>query len=134
MTKHDRPVAEKPRAAEDGEQRRPRRIQDLNDTFRQSFVGGRIVMTAGVAALDTKIQAELLARVRRFYDFTVDNDPYDEHDFGAVRVADRNIFWKIDYYDPSLTAGSEDPTDPARTIRLLTVMLAECPFENVMDG
>jgi hypothetical protein len=125
MKKNARPKTEKLGPAEEGGPRRQQRIQALNDAFRRSFVGGRVVITAGVAALDTKIQAELLARVRRFDDFTVDNDPYDEHDFGAVRLAGRTIFWKIDAYDPTLTAGSEDPADPARTARLLTLMLAE---------
>ena len=34
------------------------------------------------------------------------------------------IFWKIDYYDPSLDFGSEIPSDPAQTVRVLTIMLA----------
>ena len=57
-------------------------ICDLNDRFRRSFTGGRICMTHGVANLPDPIRMEALAAVREFDDFTEDNDPYDEHDFG----------------------------------------------------
>jgi hypothetical protein len=56
--------------------------------------------------------------------FTNDNDPYGEHDFGAFDVDGARLFWKIDYYDRSLSGGSPDPTDPAVTCRVLTIMLA----------
>jgi hypothetical protein len=26
------------------------------------------------------------------------------------------VFWKIDYYDTTMTKGREDPTDPTQTI------------------
>ena len=35
------------------------------------------------------------------------------------------FFWKIDYYDPNLEFGSEDPADPTKTTRILTLMLAD---------
>ena len=53
-----------------------------------------------------------------------DNDPYGEHDFGSFHVAGHHVFWKIDYYDQGMEGGSEDPSDPAKTQRVLTVMLA----------
>ena len=56
--------------------------------------------------------------------FCEDNDPYGEHDFGAFEVEGEKLFWKIDYYDKALEHGSEDPADPTRTTRVLTVMLA----------
>jgi len=66
----------------------------------------------------------IVERVRTFDDFSDDNDPYGEHDFGAFEQDGDKIFWKIDYYDRQLTQGSPDPTDPKLTTRVLTVMLA----------
>lgn len=100
------------------------RIRELNDAFRRSFTGGRVTMTAGVAALAPEELAGLLDRVRTFDRFDAGNDPHREHDFGAVELAGVRYFWKIDYFDPELKFGSEDPADPARTVRVLTVMLA----------
>lgn len=57
--------------------------------------------------------------------FTEDNDPHGQHDFGAFTLDGRKIFWKIDYYDPSMEFGSEDPSDDEKTFRMLTIMLAE---------
>ena len=64
------------------------------------------------------------AKVIAFDAFTADNDPHGEHNFGAFDYAGERIFWKIDYYDEALEFGLEDPADPARTTRVLTIMLA----------
>jgi hypothetical protein len=101
------------------------RIRELNDHLRRTFSGGRVVMTDGVAALPENQLAQLLANVRSFDEFTTDNDPYGEHDFGSIELAGRTYFFKLDYYAPDMDGGSEDPGDPAKTTRVLTIMRAD---------
>lgn len=101
------------------------KIRELNDAFRTSFEGGRVVITAGVGALPTDVYYSVLEAVKNFDDFNEDNDPHGEHDFGAVTVAGYRIYWKIDYYDHKMEYASEDPSDPKVTLRVMTIMLAE---------
>lgn len=101
------------------------RIRALNDAFRTTFVGGRVAVTAGVAALPTDVQAMVLRKIATFDAFDEDNDPHGEHDFGAFELTGRTFFWKLDYYDRQIAYGSPDPSDPDVTTRVLTVMLAE---------
>jgi Protein of unknown function (DUF3768). len=100
------------------------KIAALNDALRKTLVGGKIVMTAGINALPDRTKAKVLSAVRLFADFNKDNDPHGEHDFAAFRVDGNRINFKIDYYDKSLEYGSEDPSDPATTTRVLTILLA----------
>ena len=104
---------------------RVRRIRELNDKFRQSFVGGVVVTTAGVDALDAATKARVLHRVRTFASWSEDNDPHHEHDFCAFCVDGVRYFGKIDYYNRAMTAGTEDPSDAQTTTRVLTVMRAD---------
>ena len=85
---------------------------------------GSVFVTRGVADLSTDDQAAILERVRCFDDFTPDNDPYGEHDFGAFDHNGQRICWKVDAYDRDLRLGSPDPADPRVTKRVLTIMLA----------
>lgn len=103
------------------------RIRELNDQFRKTLMGGRVYMTAGVDALDTDVKAMALHKVATFVDFTKDNDPWSEHDFGAFELVGMKLFWKIDHYEKGsrLTAGAEHPEDAATTERVLTIMLAD---------
>lgn len=100
------------------------RIRQLNDDFRRTFIGGRVMLTPGVNALPSAEKAAVLATVRTFAAFDGDNDPSGEHDFGSFELGGDRFFFKIDYYDPNLEFGSEDPADVARTTRVLTVMFA----------
>src|ERR1700686_753246 len=101
------------------------KIRELNDAFRKTLAGGQSCFTASVFALGTYFTAAALAAVRTFDAFTPDNDPYGEHDFGAITIGEQKLFWKIDYYDLSLQYGSKNPSDPAQTTRVMTIMLAE---------
>lgn len=113
------------------------RIAELNDALRSNAglltpkgngkQKGLIIITRGIVELPILKQAEIMASVRRFDGFSEDNDPYGEHDFGAFDVESvGKVFWKIDYYaDDQCRWGSEDPSDPDKCFRVLTVMLAE---------
>jgi len=101
-------------------------VRDLNDQFRRNGSGhGSILLTMGVQALGDAAVCRLLSAIRAFDHFSKDNDPYEEHDFGAVIVDDQRVLWKIDYYDRSLEHASPDPSDRDVTHRALTIMLAE---------
>ncbi len=101
-------------------------IQELNDKFRQhDHFGGRVVLTSGVASLEGEAISDIYTLVKDFKTFPESNDPYGEHDFGSFDYKDSKFFWKIDYYDKNnMEQGSEDPSDPEKTCRVLTVMLA----------
>jgi hypothetical protein len=100
------------------------RIRDLNDQFRRTLHGGKVLVTAGVAALGDERVRTIFRRVTEFDCFTPDNDPHGERDFGNFDDGGGRLFWKIDYYDERMEHGSEDPADPDRTCRVLTIMLA----------
>ena len=101
------------------------KIALLNDAFRQSFSGGKVTMTSGVDALPDMVKAAALQKVATFSEITGDNDPYGEHDFGSFELCSRTFLWKIDYYDERCECGSDDPADPKKTTRVLTLMLAD---------
>lgn len=109
----------------------PLTIAHRNDVFRTTFLGGKVFLTAGLSGLSEADQARVLTAVREFDTFSEDNDPHGEHDFGSIDLDGLpRVFWKIDYYDRASFGtpnekGSEDPSDPAQTLRVLTIMLAD---------
>lgn len=101
------------------------RIAKLNDLFRTTFLGGRVLVTPGITAMGDDTE-KVISAVRAFNKFEPGNDPYGEHDFGAVEIDGEKVFWKIDYYAKNNDCmGSENPADPAVTARVLTIMKAE---------
>jgi hypothetical protein len=108
-------------------------IRALNDEFRteqlvsvgSALAGDLLVITGSIADRGRDFIDRAVAAVRKFSDFTADNDPYGEHDFGSVNLDGVKLFWKIDYYDKELEYASPDPAEPAVTRRVLTILLAE---------
>ena len=63
---------------------------------------------------DSEDREAIFKMIREFNEFTEDNDPWKEHDFGMITYNGKDIMWKIDYYEG---------TDGYRDV--MTVMLAE---------
>jgi hypothetical protein len=116
-------------------------IRRLNDAARKRPGLASIAnVTSGFQALADTDRLAALTAIIGFSAFWEGNDPYGEHDFGAVYhlasgqwVQDRpddtaqiatTVFWKVDCYDTTLTYGSDAPWDEGRTKRVLTIMLA----------
>jgi hypothetical protein len=99
-------------------------IRALNDELRQHLLGGNALITPGIAALGQEFVERLVKTIAVFDDFCHANDPHEEHDFGCVEIEGHRIFFKIDYYDRTLTYHSPDPADPNVTERVMTIMLS----------
>ena len=101
------------------------RIRALNDELRQYLLGGLAVITPGIAALGQQAVERIVKTIAVYDDFCHANDPHEEHDFGSFQADGQTIFFKIDYYDKTLTYHSPDPSDPSVTERVITIMLAD---------
>jgi hypothetical protein len=109
------------------------KIRELNDALRKSLTSprrmakfgqsARLVVTSGIQALGLDGMLEVVQAVSNYDDFST-NDPYREHDFGFIDRPTGRVYWKIDYYNRTLSSGSDNPADPAITTRVLTIMLA----------
>ena len=99
-------------------------IATLNDNFKKNFIGGEVLLSAGIAAMSSEDKANIVSMVQNFNDFNEDNDPYGEHDFGSFDYKGEKILWKIDYYDLNNQYHSENPANPDITNRILTILLS----------
>jgi hypothetical protein len=118
---------------------RTKTIAELNDQLRkdphwkitlQTFASfiyenhHKWMITPEVSYLPQDQLEELITKVRELDDFTPENDPYSEHNFGKVAQDDVNYFWKINYYDLDFESRTVDPADPVKTRRVLILMKA----------
>ncbi|MCG7630089.1 DUF3768 domain-containing protein [Epibacterium sp. MM17-32] len=107
-------------------------IAGQNDAFRHSILGntpvadapkGQFVMTRGVAALGPDAQLAVTRSVATFDSFNADSDPHGWHEMGVIDLDGTTIWFKIDLYDADYQYGSPEPSDPAQTRRVLTLLL-----------
>lgn len=107
-------------------------IAGQNDAFRRSIFDnnpvaeapqGQFVMTRGVAALGPDAQLDLIRRVAAFDGFDADSDPQGWHEMGVIEFDGTTVWFKLDLYDVDYTYGSPEPSDPAQTRRVLTLLL-----------
>lgn len=104
------------------------KIAELNDQLRQNlFTPGQnqVFVSAAVSSLPYLERARLLDKVQKFNDFNEENNPYGERDFSRIEHNGTNYFWKIDYYNKTMDAGSEDASNPDITTRVLTIMRSD---------
>jgi hypothetical protein len=69
-------------------------IAEFNDKLRQS--PHLWVFTPGVRALPSEKIQVIIGMVKDFDDFSEDNDPWGEHDFGSFDFEGTKYFWKIE--------------------------------------
>src|SRR5450631_4487920 len=102
-------------------------IRTLNDELRQHLSRNAELafITPGLAALGAESVQRIVQTIAVYDDFCQANDPYEEHDFGSFEAEGEKIFFKIDYYDRTLTHHSPDPADATVTERVITIMLAD---------
>ncbi|ASY47076.1 hypothetical protein CJD35_21665 (plasmid) [Sphingobium xenophagum] len=96
-------------------------IRRLNDAARSNPGTASIAnVTLGFQSLPDADRFAALAAIVGFSRFDGDNDPYGEHDFGAVyrlatggwtqerpkdeKTIAETVFWKVDYYDNTLAS------------------------------
>ena len=96
-----------------------------NDNFRKHLSQGTLVLTQGIRSNTKEDLEAIITRVRTFDTFNENNDPYNEHDFGAFYYKGKRIFWKIDNYDREFLYLSPDVSNPRLTNKVMTVMYAE---------
>jgi hypothetical protein len=107
-------------------------IAKQNDAFRTSVTAlikapgvppGKLVMTAGIAAQSDEFRAALIGALVAFDSFDADSDPYGLHEMGVLEIEGERVWFKFDLYDENYEYAAEAPTNPARTRRVLTLLL-----------
>lgn len=77
------------------------KIQKLNDSFRTSLSGGKVMITRGISLLPSEDGNNIVKQVQSFNSFNKNNDPYGEHDFGVFDFKENRIFGKLIIMIPS---------------------------------
>ena len=89
----------------------------LNDHLRTTFKGGRVQMTPSVYELDDRLRGRALSVLARYNKF----HPDSEHDRGVFIFAGFSFEWRIEYRNADGHGVSPDPSNPEKTLRVLTL-------------
>ena len=101
------------------------RIRTLNDAFRRTFVGGTVVITAGVEALPSTNAARSSRRCAPSTPSPTTTIPTANTTSARSTRAASAASGRSTMYDRETEMGSPDPADPSVTTRVLTIMLAD---------
>ena len=100
------------------------RIRELNDAFRTTLIGGRVVLSAGVRILSECLRRRVMRTLQSSRALRSFGKPNPEHESGTFTVQDIEFYWTIDYYDSTPEFAVRDPSDQVSTKRVLTLMLS----------
>jgi Protein of unknown function (DUF3768) len=103
---------------------KPDRFYPLDVKWRPKLLVARAILSPEIATLRPEAAVAIVNTIAVFDDFSRANGRFKPHDFGAFDLDDgRTIFFEIEYVDKSLTGPSPNPSDPAVTERVITIML-----------
>jgi hypothetical protein len=97
------------------------KIIELNDQLRSTFKGGRVQMTRDFFELDARLRGRAAYVMSKYNKF----DDSSNHDCGVFIFAGYSFEWRIEYRRPDGTGVSTDPSDPEKTLRVLTLYVAD---------
>ena len=97
-------------------------IRALNDAFRTTLTGGKVLMTAGVDALPSDVKAMVIRRVATFSDFTGERPTRRARLRKLLSRRPKVLFQdRLLRFEHGVRIGR--PDDPSKTTRVLTIML-----------
>jgi len=101
-------------------------IAQLNDEVRQKPFGPgrRAVVTRAVNHMGADFMRRAMAAMAAFDTFSSGNNIHRERDYSAFELDCEYLMFKIDYLDVDGIYASDDLSDPAQTLRVLTIMFA----------
>lgn len=101
-------------------------IRKLNiASWRNPHMQGRLVLSRYVADRGA-VFVEKCNEALAAYGWNADNDPHNKADFRTLEIDSEQVFAKLDYYDhDDQNFGSENLADPAKTLRIGTLMFPE---------
>lgn len=103
------------------------KIRALNIAFwREPHKHGRLMMSRYIADRDPDFHTKCLEALRVYDGWNADNDPHGEADMCILDIDGEKVWAKLDYYSrANLNYGSEDPSDPAKTFRIGTLLFPD---------